>query len=339
MKKKILQSYISVRKPPKNLNESDIELFSHEFEKKIQESHFLTVRNVYVLNTYLYKIFPLSFFFKYVYFYLPSVRKILKDILRNFFKSKINVNKKEIENAIWITDNKTAVYFHFLCDALGRYYLLPNSIKMKQIPIILPEKYNIDWIKEILTYLNIDYLPTKKDNLYKVNNLLVPYYPAPSGNFHKENLSILRNEFINNKNFTNKTQEPYKKVWFSRNKARRQLSNFEEVSVFLKNEGFEIINFEDYSTESKLELMQKTKIIAGLHGSGLTNALFMQNKTFMLDVRDPKDNIKNAFFSLASEVGVNYYYIEREDSKEYFISIDKLKKVLNQIYNDVDYEK
>ena len=44
--------------------------------------------------------------------------------------------------------------------------------------------------------------------------------------------------------------------------------------------------------------MSETKILAGLHGSGLTNVLFMNKHTYLLDIRDPQDNIKNAFFSL-----------------------------------------
>ena len=49
---------------------------------------------------------------------------------------------------MWITDNKSSVYFHWLCDALGKYQMTKDEFK--NYPVLIPEIYDIDWIKEFL---------------------------------------------------------------------------------------------------------------------------------------------------------------------------------------------
>ena len=59
----------------------------------------------------------------------------------------------------------------------------------------------------------------------------------------------------------------------------------------------------------------------------------MNKKTKVVDVRDPKDNIKNAFFTLASEFDLDYYYMEREADDKIIIDSDKLDKIFSEALN------
>ena len=56
-------------------------------------------------------------------------------------------------------------------------------------------------------------------------------------------------------------------------------------------------------------------------------------------VKNDKKSPKNAFFSLASEVKVNYYYFERENIEDYIISKTKLENAINQIEEMITNEK
>ena len=62
----------------------------------------------------------------------------------------------------------------------------------------------------------------------------------------------------------------------------------------------------------------------------------MKKNSIIIDVRDPNDNIKNAFFSLASELDLNYFYMERE-SLDNEIVVDPIK--LDNLLNEVDLFK
>ena len=60
--------------------------------------------------------------------------------------------------------------------------------------------------------------------------------------------------------------------------------------------------------------------------------LFMNKNSKIIDIRDPRDNIKNAFFSMASELEIEYYYMERENnSNQVNIDPDKLDSLIASI--------
>ena len=49
-------------------------------------------------------------------------------------------------------------------------------------------------------------------------------------------------------------------------------------------------------------------------------------------IRDPNDNIKNAFFTLSSELDLKYYYMEREDiNSNIVINPNKLENLLKSL--------
>ncbi len=330
MKKNIIiQSFDSVRKKPANLKEEDILLFNHEIKKKFDPAYYLEVKDATIVNQSIYKIKKLRFFSKYNYFYKPSISRIFKDIIKNIFKTK---NSNQIlDKGIWVTDNKTSVYFHMLCDSLTRFIFLPDNIK-QNYPILLPVKYNLNWIIEILSFLEIDYILLDSEKKYFIKNAIVTSYTAPSGNFHKETLLKLRKCFIDNSGVEKNKTHSTEKIWIDMSKHRRPVINIEEIKPILKKHGFKHVIFEDLKLLNKINLLQKTKVLAGSHSSGLTNMLFMNPGSKIIDIRDPRDNIKNAFFTMASELDLKYYYIEREDySNETIIDPDKLDTLLNII--------
>ena len=330
MKKNIIiQSFDSVRKKPANLKEEDILLFNHEFKKKFDPAYYLEVKDVTIVNQSIYKIKKLRFFTKYNYFYNPSTSRIFKDIIKNIFKTK--KSNQILDKGIWVTDNKTSVYFHMLCDALTRFIFLPEKIK-KNYPIFLPAKYNLSWIIEILSFLEIDYILLDSEKKYIIKNAIVTSYTAPSGNFHKETLLKLRKCFIDNKGVKKNKTYSSEKIWIDMSKHRRPVINIKEIEPILKKHGFKQVIFEDLNILNKINLLQKTKVLAGSHSSGLTNMLFMNPGSKIIDIRDPRDKIKNAFFTMASELNLEYFYMEREvNSEETVINPIKLDLLLSTI--------
>ena len=73
-----------------------------------------TLRDTIEKMEKIHQVHILKIFTKYVYFYRPKLIKIIKDFVKNI----IFIQKSEKERIditpLWITDNKTSVYFHFL---------------------------------------------------------------------------------------------------------------------------------------------------------------------------------------------------------------------------------
>ena len=74
--------------------------------------------------------------------------------------------------------------------------------------------------------------------------------------------------------------------------------------------------------------MKDTKCLIGLHGAGLTNMLFMSEKTNVLELRNEEDSHNNCYFSLASDLNLDYYYQlnkgDRKDTHEVNVTVDIL---------------
>ncbi len=328
MKKNIIyKSFSSQRKKPKNIEPHDEELFAHEYYKEFEEIYYIEYKDVTIVNQSVYSLKRLKFFTEYTYFYKPKYLRLLKDIFKNLIYS--NSSKDLLDEGIWITDNKSSVYFHWLCDALPRYSSLPKEYK--HLPVLIPKVYDIDWIKEFLVHLGINFIIFDSNKKIRVKKIIIPSYTAPSGNFHNTSIHELRNSLFEMSSTKTKTQDNYERVWICMSKHRRPVRNIDEIRPILKKYNFKEVIFESLSLVEKLNLMKNVNILAGAHSSGLTNMLFMEKGSKVVDIRDPKDNIKNAFFSLASELDLDYYYMEREDNNYTVIDPKKLEYLLSSI--------
>ena len=252
----------------------------------------------------------------------------MKDLVKNLIKSENST--LVIEKGIWITDNKSSVYFHWLCDAMGRRTILP--VKYNDYLVLIPEKFELNWVVDFLDFLNIEYITFKSNKKIKVEDLIMTSYPAPSGNFHKKTLLNLRSNFLSRYIGNDEVDKSLKNVWIDMNSHRRPVKNIEELRPVLYKYKFEEIKMEDLSINEKINLLQNTNVLLGSHSSGLTNMLFLKPGSKVVDIRDPNDNIKNAFFSMASELDLNYYYMEREKvSHEVIIDPKKLENLLSSL--------
>ena len=78
--------------------------------------------------------------------------------------------------------------------------------------------------------------------------------------------------------------------------------------------------------------MSRCEILAGVHGAGLVNMLFMKNAGKVIEVRGKNDSRNNCFFSLTSDLELDYYYYLSETVDENYYSS-------NHIINPTLFEK
>lgn len=131
------------------------------------------------------------------------------------------------------------------------------------------------------------------------------------------------------------------KVYINRKNGRR-LSNEEEVQEFVKNQGFKIINLEDYSLDDQVALFGQASIIMGFHGAGLCNLVFSTPHQKVIEIVDAdcvypcyKDGIvipgkkatRTHFHMIAHMKNLQYSVLE---SKEYFLNTKEIEVLLTQ---------
>ncbi len=297
--KLVYPSHVSVRKAPKNMKEDDEVLFKHEYQSSICATSFLKLKNIDVLQDTIFDLSTFRFFAPYTHINGSFARGEKIEKLKLFLKAKTVVNR-----GVWITQNWTWMYFHWMTDALTRLIALEGEVE--RFPVLLPIAYQsypyIVESLEILGYEYVWYTPTQR---IRVKELLLPSHTASPGNYNGEFLNRLRNRFVG------PAGDSGCKIFISRSKAtQRFIANEDEVVALVLSFGFEVHIFEEYTLNKQVALMRKATCLMGLHGAGLTNMLFMPPKGKVLEIRNKGDQHNNCYFSMASELDHFYYYLE-----------------------------
>lgn len=312
--KLVYPSHVSVRKAPENVKEDDEVLFKHEYQSSICATSFLKLKNVDVLQDTVFDLSSFRFFAPYTHINGSFARNEKVEKLKLFLKAKTVVNR-----GVWITQNWTWMYFHWMTDALTRLIALEGEVE--RFPVLLPIAYQsypyIVESLEILGYEYVWYTPTQR---IRVKELLLPSHTASPGNYNAMFLNQLRKRFLES---TTITTNSHRKIFISRSKAtQRFISNEEEVISLLSSFGFEIHVFEQYSLRKQVELMRDTQCLLGIHGAGLTNMLFMPTTGKVIELRNQGDEHNNCYFSMASELNHAYYYLEGNGDSENTASVN-----------------
>jgi len=338
-KQEIIEAKTAKRKPAKNVTPKDSNLFAHELEKKIPSVFVLELSTIYLLNGYLLDLSDFKSFNSYTHTY-PISKK--RDTL-NFGKvilSNLLSKTKEIENAVFAIDDWSDGYFHWLTDTVPRILVAQKAINHQENKeLLLPKKLEkYDFTQITGKKLNQELYFYEENQVYKIKKLILPSHIADSGNYDKELMKEIRRLLTNvvGENINNgKKHNPNKKIYISRQKSRyRKINNENQVQELLKKYNYEIHYFEDYSFQKQIELMQQTSSLIGLHGAGLTNMLFMNPNTKILEIRNQEDKHNNCYFSLASDLEIDYYYLlSKGDSSETHtvnvdVDIEKLEQII-----------
>jgi capsular polysaccharide biosynthesis protein len=331
--KTLLPSFQVERRFPQNFREKDRVLFKQQLKK-----HFGPVKILHIKKARLvveqgvvikaFTIVEASLIEKSMFlWYGPQ-------FIFNAYKKANWLNKKI--KYLFVYNHYSLGYGHWLADVLPRLYLIKNNLK--NYKILLPETYNTFHLGTLkpfgITEKDITYL---KNESYLVPDLTIVSHVAESCNTKDEILQELR-DFYLKYYFNISLPTAYRKLYISRSKqAIRKVINEEEVQSLVKNYGYEVIYPEDYSFEEQVKLFAGCKTMIGLTGSGLTNMLFMQAESTVLEFKMKGDEHNLHYFSMSSGLHLDYYYllctVEGKDrfSGEFQVDIPALRAILRRI--------
>ena len=333
-KNKLGRGYLSTRALPINFQKKDSFLFNHELKKYIDSSYFIKKRNLHIRDLDLFSFKYFSSNYKYTKMKKYPIIFSFKNTLKNLKKINLKKQKITLEKGIWALDEKSFHYFHWFCDTLTRYLQVKQY--NKKYPLLINSNLiEKEYILETLNLLNINYIVYDFEVPCKIKNLLISSHITDSGNYSNKNITLLSSLLKSSIEITN----PTNRLWISRNKSKhRKIANEDKLIPMLKEHGFQIIYPEDISFIEQLSLYRNAEIIGGLHGGALTNILFMNEGTKLIEIRRYGDAMNNCYFSLASELKINYYYLESESINEDLYISDVMVEVkqLENIIKNID---
>jgi hypothetical protein len=360
MMKQLLLSKSKIhRKLPANIQREDINFFAGEIERWTDPLYMYELNNVMVtVDGVVYSRGKLveealmipshKEWFQPEYFFLQKILKSGK---------KLKTDKLVIHAFNAWNDG----YFHWITEMLPRLNAVRNELK--DAVLLLPKvcngifsrRYAIKrtvWPSEkVYTSPNIyedslapfeigEYQYIHPGNYITVEKIKAVSYFVLPGNYHVQSMKEVRDLYHSYFLKDAGVKKYPKKIYVSRAKSpRRKILNEEEVIQMLTRYGLQTVFFEDLSFKEQVLHAYHAKMVVSIHGAGLTNILFMQPGSKVLELTSVNTLPDLCYFSLADAVDVQYYYqfcrkeIETMTAQDanLFVDIARLEANLQQM--------
>jgi capsular polysaccharide biosynthesis protein len=236
-------------------------------------------------------------------------------------------------------------YYHWLLDLLPRIGVLQASgIDLNKIDWFVVNSVAKKFQRETLEILGIPkdkIIESDRHPHLQARKLVVPslagHFASPRG----FTLQFLRDKFLQ----TGSRQYP-EKIYVSRAKAKyRQVANDTQVIELLSNYGFTTVFLEDFSVREQAALFSQAKVIVAPHGAGLTNLVFCNKGTRVVELSSP-NYIRTYYLALGNLLGLNHYYLLGENLncdllrnlmykstlfEDIFVNLDHLETIIAKI--------
>jgi capsular polysaccharide biosynthesis protein len=141
----------------------------------------------------------------------------------------------------------------------------------------------------------------------RVGTLELPGHSAPMGNYIDP---VIRSVGHKLRQYFGGNTTLRRRIYVSRAKARyRRIVNEAEILPVLEKYRFEIVHMESMTFGEQVRLLSEAEILVSNHGAGLTNMLFMVPGAKVVEIRQTGDAHNNCYFTLASAMGLPYFYL------------------------------
>lgn len=298
---------------PRNFRPDDQALFNHELEKVIPATTLLELHDVRIsADGILFQgnqIMPESFAF-------PANLKQWhrRSILKFFVTNKLVRRTRSVDHdVLWVTDDWSGGYFHWLTDVLTRLLVVRGRLDDKVL--LLPWFYESrDFVRASLNAFDVQAEFMGRDEVVRCRRVFMPTHTAPSGHYHEATIRGVR-DVLQETYGANSVTGRDERIYISRARApKRRISNEAAILNVLEEFGFQTIHAEDFSFAQQVEMFSRARYVVSNHGAGLTNIMFMPPRGNVLELRHHTDCINNCYFTLASALNLNYFYQTCESS-------------------------
>lgn len=197
-----------------------------------------------------------------------------------------------------------AQYFHIWFDGLVKLYYINKISNFNPVIVIsnsspLIYKQVLGCFKDIFKIVETDFrfIKVKKYGIVKVG-----YWAK-----HAPYFSIsIRDFFLSRMLKVSKGKIKYSDKFYIKRKTRSIL-NSKEIEDELVKRGFELIFLEELDIFDQVSLFNNAKFIIGLHGAGLTNLIFSNPKTKVLELQNYA--IVTTYYFLAQQLNLEYDFV------------------------------
>ena len=339
----------SLRTPPVNMRPEDEKLFAHECERRFPATKPVTLRKVYVCGSGLCHIdarrIPSPALVS------PGVRVLSRQWLkaslllgRSMRRGKQFERCERVRKGLLLTDVYFDGFFHWFGDVLPKVQaLMEYRVDIHDYVILVPATRDAKYVAESFAAYGLNYRVVTAESAVLAEELCYIPRLSPTGNYQPELMRGIRDKM------RAKFASPAAgvRLYVSRQQApKRHLLNERDLSKILLKYGFETVCLEQLSFAKQVELASRCTVLAGLHGAGLTHMLWARPDVRVVEVRGAHDAENNCYYSLASDLGYDYYYVPAQKRigfrlphlADYVVDVERFEATIAQALNTSDTE-
>ncbi len=198
-------------------------------------------------------------------------------------------------------------YYHWLNDVLPRirlYEEVMDQIDHFCVASNVPAKF-LNILKDFGVPSDKILLVDDKEKLH-FDHLFVSSLPGSEGRSPLWAVNYIREKLIK----THPVLQASKKVYFKRgDSSDRKIVNEDAIVDALKNKGFEIVDPGAMAIYDQINLVQQAAVIVGAHGAALSNLLFANEGTRVVELFSPDYFRTDCYYTLAGMLKLDYYYL------------------------------
>ncbi len=200
-------------------------------------------------------------------------------------------------------------YYHWMFDVLPRLHLLATQgITITDVDYFFMNRCQFPFQTEMLAMLGIPLdrvIECTTQSHVKAEQLIVPSLPGTLFDVPLWACDFLRKTFLIDRNVH--PQNTPKRIYINRADASyRKLVNELEVIAYLSKLGFESVSLRSMSVAAQIELFAGAEVIVSPHGAGLTNIIFCQPETKVIELFSAH-YLKPYYWFLSNHIPLDYY--------------------------------
>ena len=201
-------------------------------------------------------------------------------------------------------------YYHWMFDVLPRIQLLKAAgYDFENIDKFLINNYISKFHIETLAMIGVPRNKIMESQLsphIQAEKLIVPSLVGNTGSVPKYACDFLRNEFLGK---ISKNNHHSKRIYVNRGQVvHRRVINEPAIVGFLKKYGFESVALETLSLTEQIALMASAEVVIAPHGAGLTNIVFCDPGTTIIEFLHPA-SVNVMYWTISNEMDFKYYYL------------------------------
>ena len=329
---------------PKMLAVEDEKLFDAERFRHFDEVHAKTLSDITLLPSgiSIRRTVSMRLYYGAKRISLRALLKLTLKTAKGLLKS---VNTVRIDRALLITDHWSGGFFHWFSDVLQKLEALEKyNVDLSGYTVLIPVDFYHAFTRESLKVYNVQFRVIAADERALAAEAVYVPLITPSGNYRPDLMCSMRERFRRYR----PSGTPTRRIYITRAQAKkRRVLNEDRLLPLLERLGFEIIVMEALPFWEQCRTIAEAEVLISLHGAGLTHMLWMQPGTKVMEIRSAGDTHNNCYFSLASDLGLAYYYLlaDKADAgkstqrADFMIDVDAAgEKIVHMLSDEITKE-